>query len=223
MIDNAPIADPATGPADEAVRIVSAEPRDLDDLMALLSSMVPHSSPQTVWELPWAWPGYRVVRDRDDRVVASAALTDLDEQRLEVRGVAVHPDARGRGLATRLLRHLLSDPEAAGREVVCITRRPGFFARFGFRETAPVWVPEHRLSAPPSGDDATPADAGTNEPPAVRVAMSRPPTGVVRTGTGPLRPRLVAAPLPPSAPHARVGTGIGARNRTDLRTKGRLP
>lgn len=75
---------------------------------------------------------FRVVRDRG-AIVGCGAVQLVDGNLAEIRSVAVHPDWRGRGLGSRLVRALLGDAGRLGvRRVFCLTRREGFFARLGF-------------------------------------------------------------------------------------------
>jgi N-acetylglutamate synthase-like GNAT family acetyltransferase len=115
----------------------------LDDrvpLISLLSSVVPHCSEQTVWDVPWSWPEYWVMQTAEGTLAAAGSLKRLDAQRCELRGLVVHADWRGRGLAGAIVRHLLSVAARADYDTVCVTRQPEFFRRFGFSDTHPFWL-----------------------------------------------------------------------------------
>lgn len=108
-------------------------------LVNLLASTVPDCSPQTVWDIPWSWPDYWVICAKE-RVIATGALRYIDEGRCELRGLAVHADFRGRGLARLMVRHLQEVAEEREHEMLCVTRSPEFFRRLGFSPTHPFWL-----------------------------------------------------------------------------------
>lgn len=125
---------------------MTVEPARLSDvpaLRALLASVVPDCHPDTVRAVPRTWPRFVVVRE-GGRIVAAGALQPVGADRAEIRGLAVADGARGRGIASAVVRHLVHRAGAEGRRVVCVTRRPGFFARLGFEEVAPTWLPGRR-------------------------------------------------------------------------------
>lgn len=70
----------------------------------------------------------------DDEIEAVGALRPYRDGLVEVRSLAVARDRRGRGVGSRLLRALLEVAAAQGRRAMCVTRRPGFFARHGFEK-----------------------------------------------------------------------------------------
>jgi N-acetylglutamate synthase-like GNAT family acetyltransferase len=127
---------------------------DLPELKRLLAETVPDCAPQTVWELPFHWSSYRVIRNDADEVIAAASLQALPGRRAEIRGLVVDPNWRGKGLANILVEDLLARAEAEGREAVCVTRNPSFFARHGFQYTFPTWLTRKRHVRQPSSDDA---------------------------------------------------------------------
>lgn len=141
------------------VRISRAERDDLPRLVSLLGGCVPGCTPQTVWELPWTWENYRKAETEDGRLVGAAALQRFDrhgagrapasDHWAEVRGLVVHGDWRGHGIARALVRRLIEDSDDAGLELVCVTRQPEFFARLGFRETFPSWIDVNRRPRTP--------------------------------------------------------------------------
>lgn len=124
--------------------VEDAKESDLPDLKRLLASTVPECSPQTVWDLPFHWSSYRVVRNDEGRVIASGSLQVLSGERAEIRGLVVDPDWRGKGLANLLVEDLLAIARTIGHETVCVTRSPSFFERFGFRHTFPTWLSQDR-------------------------------------------------------------------------------
>ncbi len=143
--------------------VVLADSADLPGLSQLLSGAIPRCSPLTVSDLPWSWPGYVLVRS-DDRPVAAGSLQPNPDLSYEVRGLVVDETAQGQGLGRRVMDHLVATADRRGADLVCVTRVPQFFARFGFMETTPDWLPPQRR-----GPDFDRAE---------RVAMRRAPRGV---------------------------------------------
>lgn len=146
------------------LEVSPARHADLRGLVELLGASVPDCIPQTVWELPWTWHHYRVVRTPEGRIVGAGSLQPLPRRRAEVRGLTVARGWRGHGIARTLLHDLIERAERQGLEVVCVTRSPDFFARFGFHDTSPSWLDTHHRRSIP-----------TNEQAKRRIAMSRPP------------------------------------------------
>lgn len=136
---------------------VNIEPARRDDMRALidmLAEAVPDCSPQTVWSVPWMWARYEVARDPSGTPIAAGALVDVDDNTTELRGLVVHRDHRRRGLASSVLCALLERAHDTGKRMVCVTKRPQFFRKFGFRDTAPGWLvhePQRLLGTAPPG------------------------------------------------------------------------
>lgn len=131
-----------------AFHLRPAELGDVRPMINMLAEAVPSCSPQTVWDIPWSWRNYRVVCDDDGTIHAVGSLQEVDGHTVELRGLTVSPRKRGHGLAALLLSHLLDRARDAGMRMVCVTKNPAFFERFGFRHTAPHWLehdPHRRL------------------------------------------------------------------------------
>jgi N-acetylglutamate synthase-like GNAT family acetyltransferase len=145
--------------------IEPAGPGDIRALIEMLSKATPDCAPETVWALPWAWRQFAVARTPDGSAIAAAGgLFTLDAGHAEIRGLVVHPAWRGRGLATRLVRLLMRSAAHSGRGLVCVTRKPAFFAQLGFRSTAPTWLGPRR------------AHEQASEPPRVAMKLHVPST-----------------------------------------------
>jgi len=119
---------------------------DQSALLALLAEAIPSCSPETVWQLPWTWPTYLVLRHPDDGIIAAGALQQVRDDRLELRGIVVHPNHRGTGLASRIVAALVRRAERFEKDLLCVTKSPAFFERFGFVETRLDWLPPQRLA-----------------------------------------------------------------------------
>lgn len=128
-----------------------ARRQDLSALVSLIGGAVPGCSPDTVWQLPWTWRNYVVLRTDEGRIVAAGSLQRIEARRAEIRGLVVHEDWHGRGLASHLVEHLLREGDALGLQVVCVTTTPGFFRRLGFRETVATWLTPQRVKSEARG------------------------------------------------------------------------
>ncbi len=123
--------------------IEPARPGDLASLIQLVGS-ADGCSPATVWSLPWDLGHYWLIRSGTQVIAAGSLQSVGDGVRAEIRGLAVAPAAQGRGLATRMVRHLCELAGRAGLSVVCVTRKPRFFERQGFAVTEADWLPPSR-------------------------------------------------------------------------------
>jgi amino-acid N-acetyltransferase len=91
---------------------------------------------------------YESVRDfyiseDDGRLIGAAALHIVWEDLAEVRSVCVAEDAGGKGIGTRLVRSCLDEAHSLGlKRVFCLTYKPDFFARFGFRLADKTELPQ---------------------------------------------------------------------------------
>lgn len=87
--------------------------------------------------------GEFVVVQNGDGIIACGALATHSPALAEIRSVAAAPESKGTGAGSEVVWFLLE--EAVQYEidrVVLLTKIPGFFARFGFREIAPTELPE---------------------------------------------------------------------------------
>ncbi len=82
---------------------------------------------------------YESVRDfyiyeEDGKVVGAAALHIVWDDLAEIRSVAVAEEAGRRGIGTQLVQACLDEALMIGlKRVFCLTYKPDFFGRFGFR------------------------------------------------------------------------------------------
>lgn len=126
-----------------------ADPRLAAFLQAHLDDMEPTAPPESRHALDLAAlqdPGVRlwVGTDGDD-LVGTVALAALGPGHEELKSMRTNPRVRGRGVATRMLAHALSDARARGIERVSLetgsmaffdpARR--FYARAGFEVCPP--------------------------------------------------------------------------------------
>lgn len=82
---------------------------------------------------------YEALRDfyiyeEDGKLLGTAALHIVWEDLAEIRSVAVSEDAGRKGVGTELVRTCIDEARAIGlKRVFCLTYKPNFFGRFGFR------------------------------------------------------------------------------------------
>ncbi len=82
---------------------------------------------------------YESVRDFyifevDGKLVGACALHIIWENLAELRSVAVAEDAGRRGIGTKLVEACLDEAKDLGlQKVFCLTYKPDFFGRFGFK------------------------------------------------------------------------------------------
>jgi len=84
---------------------------------------------------------FSVVRD-GEQVVACAALHIFWSDLAEIRAVAVAEEWQDKGAGALLVQACLEEARSLGIETVfCLTYKPDFFARFGFREVDKMDLP----------------------------------------------------------------------------------
>ena len=87
--------------------------------------------------------GRFVVATRGARIVGCAELAPLSHEVAEVRSLVVDRQARGLGLALRMVERLSSQARAEGFDRLCaFAHDAGFFVRLGFSIVPHTWVPE---------------------------------------------------------------------------------
>jgi len=118
--------------------VVPAGPDDASGIARQLRRCAPETVVLTEAEVRRRWWRYFVARDPQGAIVATVALHPLDVATSELRSLAVDPRRRGSGLGALLVRHVREEARERGRRLVCVTLRPRFFARFGFR-AVPLW------------------------------------------------------------------------------------
>jgi amino-acid N-acetyltransferase len=88
-----------------------------------------------------------VVADDDGNVIGCGALDIAWGDLAEIRSLAITEAYQGKGVGSRIVRALMRDAQELGvKNVFCLTYKPQFFERFGFRvvekQTLPhkVWT-----------------------------------------------------------------------------------
>jgi len=83
-----------------------------------------------------------VIRDSSAQVIACVALHILWEDLAEIRSLAVNHDKQDQGVGSVLVRACLNEAEALGiATVFCMTYKPFFFERHGFRQVDKMDLP----------------------------------------------------------------------------------
>lgn len=82
---------------------------------------------------------YEAIRDfyvieEDGLILGTAALHIVWDDLAEVRSVAVSEESGRKGIGTQVVQACIDEARALGlKRVFCLTYKPDFFARFGFR------------------------------------------------------------------------------------------
>ncbi len=82
---------------------------------------------------------YEAIRDfyiceEEGRLLGTAALHIVWEDLAEIRSVAVSEEAGRKGVGTQLVQACLDEAREIGlKRVFCLTYKPNFFGKFGFR------------------------------------------------------------------------------------------
>ena len=112
-----------------------AQIRDVKDIQKLLTHFASRGDmlSRSLSEL------YEAIRDfyiceEDGRLIGTAALHIVWEDLAEIRSVAVAEDAGRKGVGTQLIRACIDEAQLLGlKRLFCLTYKPDFFGRFGFR------------------------------------------------------------------------------------------
>jgi amino-acid N-acetyltransferase len=115
--------------------IRKAQIRDVKDIQKLLTFFASRGDmlSRSLSEL------YEAIRDfyifeEDDRLLGTAALHIVWEDLAEIRSVCVAEDAGRKGLGTVLVQSCIDEAREIGlKRVFCLTYKPNFFGKFGFR------------------------------------------------------------------------------------------
>jgi amino-acid N-acetyltransferase len=74
------------------------------------------------------------VAESDGQLLGTAALHIVWADLAEIRSVAVTEEAGGKGIGTQVVQACLDEARTLGlKRVFCLTYKPDFFGRFGFR------------------------------------------------------------------------------------------
>lgn len=135
--------------APPGLHVGPASSDDVDAIATLLRLALEDCLPVARAELQQRLGEFEVARAPSGYVVACAAVRSEDD-RTELRCLAVHPGWRGAGLGRLLVERAVERALSAGEELFCVSRKPTFFETLGFTRLPPDTVPE-RPEADPSG------------------------------------------------------------------------
>lgn len=112
-----------------------AQIKDVREIQKLLTHFASRGDmlSRSLSELYEALRDFYVVEE-DGRLLGTAALHIVWEDLAEVRSVAVAEDAGRKGIGTQVVESCIAEARVLGlRRVFCLTYKPDFFAKFGFR------------------------------------------------------------------------------------------
>ncbi len=78
-----------------------------------------------------------VLAEKGEKIIGCAALiiSEFEGRRfLEIHSIAVHPNFRGKGIGTRLVRNLLTPIEKPACDLYVRTTAPAFFEKLNFKK-----------------------------------------------------------------------------------------
>jgi len=108
---------------------------DVKDIQKLLTSFANRGEmlSRSLSELYEALRDFYIFEE-DGRVLGTSALHIVWEDLAEVRSVAVAEEAGRRGIGSQVVGACLEEGRALGlKRIFCLTYKPDFFAKFGFR------------------------------------------------------------------------------------------
>jgi amino-acid N-acetyltransferase len=112
-----------------------AQIRDVKDIQKLLTFFASRGDmlSRSLSELYEAIRDFYIVEE-EGRLIGTAALHIVWEDLAEVRSVAVAADAGRKGVGSQVVQACIDEARALGlKRVFCLTYKPEFFAKFGFR------------------------------------------------------------------------------------------
>lgn len=115
--------------------IRKAQMGDVKDIQKLLTSFASRGDmlSRSLSELYESLRDFYVVVE-DDKLLGTAALHIVWEDLAEVRSVAVSEDAGRKGIGSQLVQACIAEARELGlKRIFCLTYKPDFFGKFGFR------------------------------------------------------------------------------------------
>jgi len=112
-----------------------AQIQDVKDIQKLLTFFANRGDmlSRSLSELYEAIRDFYIFED-EGRLLGTAALHIVWEDLAEIRSVAVSEDAGRKGLGTELVQACIDEGRQLGlKRLFCLTYKPDFFGRFGFR------------------------------------------------------------------------------------------
>lgn len=112
-----------------------AQIKDVKDIQKLLTHFASRGDmlSRSLSELYEALRDFYVYEE-DGKILGTSALHIVWEDLAEVRSVAVAEDAGRKGIGSQVVRACIDEAREIGlKRVFCLTYKPDFFAKFGFR------------------------------------------------------------------------------------------
>jgi amino-acid N-acetyltransferase len=134
----------APTPPPGAVRVRPARDDDVAAIVAIVDENVRlgHLLPRSAADIRRSLASW-LVADRGGSIVGIGSLLVMTPVLVEVRSLAVAPDAAGQGVGAALVRGLTAEARRRGFPTIfALTRAVGFFTRLGFSVTEHERFPE---------------------------------------------------------------------------------
>ena len=135
-----PLTIHAPTPNTDHTRVRGAEPGDEHDIAALIAAWseqgltLPRTAQQVV-ECIGEFAVAELSENNHTRLLACGSLSIFSPSIAEIRSVAVHPDAKGKGLGKGVVERLVEEAQLLGVDrLVLLTRVPQFFRRCQFHD-----------------------------------------------------------------------------------------
>jgi len=115
--------------------IRKAQMSDVKDIQKLLTNFASRGDmlSRSLSELYESLRDFYVVTE-DEKLLGTAALHIVWDDLAEVRSVAVSEDAGRKGIGSQLVQACIAEARELGlKRIFCLTYKPDFFGKFGFR------------------------------------------------------------------------------------------
>ena len=125
--------------------IEKAQFHQIGKMKKILQENLPYISVSTVRSLASQWRHYWVIKsENDDTLIGLGALITVQANTVELRGIAIANEYRQQKFANTLIDKLISHAKVKKLNLVCVTRLPTLFKKFGFVESIPFWLQSGR-------------------------------------------------------------------------------
>ena len=126
------------------MKVEKARINDVPQIYELVNSFAENDEmlPRALSEIYENLRDYFVIRDSSDRVIACVALHISWADIAEIKSLAVKETSQGEGIGTRLVEACFNEAQELGiPSVFCLTYKPVFFEKQGFRRIDKMKLP----------------------------------------------------------------------------------
>lgn len=126
------------------IRVEKAKINDVKHMHKLVNQFAGKGEmlPRALSEIYENLRDFFVIRNRAGRVVACVALHISWSDLAEVKALAVDRDQQKRGMGAALIKACVEEAKSLGiPKIFCLTYKPGFFSKQGFREVEKMELP----------------------------------------------------------------------------------